>query len=79
MEQSNISRDHIAMEAMKVFLDKCGTPYHTLWDKVKKALGFGYSRNWDSNKQTPMFIAQYSYCIADAMIEEREKKRTSAE
>ncbi len=71
MEQINISRDHIAMEAMKVLLARCEMPYFTIWGKIKRALGLSYTTFWVTNYAQN--LAKHSYRIADAMIEWRSK------
>ena len=70
--ESNISRDHIAMEAMKTIIEKSSTTNQTLWNKIRFYLGLGKMRNTSNlidTKQTAMIAYQY----ADAMIEERER------
>ncbi|WP_289202121.1 hypothetical protein [Xylanibacter rodentium] len=67
MEQSNISRDHLAMEAMKVLL-----PYHlkedlTLVERIRRLLGLPVRvRTYNSDA-----LAAEAYQIADSMIGQR--------
>lgn len=42
MAESNISRDHIAMEAMKVLMQKNVSEYMTFKNKIKKLFGLEY-------------------------------------
>lgn len=71
MEQSNISRDHVAMEAMKVLM-----PYYlerkmTLKEKIKILLGLPVAvGSYDAD-----MLAIEAYGIADAMIKAREYKQ----
>lgn len=68
--ESNISRDHIAMEAMKVLLEKTVSKHLTLRNRIRKFFGKGYKGEIQLNSKT---IAITSYTIADAMIAQREK------
>lgn len=70
--ESNISRDHIAMEAMKTLIEKSTATKQTLWNKVKFYLGFGRIDN-KTNIPEPKQTARLAYRYADAMIEERER------
>ena len=67
---SNISRDHIAMEAMKVLMQKTVSENLTLKNRIRRFFG-------RSHKSVTIFdikgLAELSYKIADAMIEQREK------
>lgn len=74
--ESNISRDHIALEAMKILLEGGGSlnasPL-TFLDRIKKYFGFPFMGEIQDN-----YIQEISKCayeIADAMISEREKGR----
>jgi hypothetical protein len=70
MAVSNISRDHIAMEAMKVLMEKTVSNNLTLKNRIRQFFGL-------NNKTYTAFdekmIAKLSYNIADAMIAQREK------
>lgn len=67
---SNISRDHIAMEAMKILLEKTVTKHLTLRNRIRKFLGRDYDANVKFDSET---IAKISYKLTDAMIAQREK------
>lgn len=67
---SNISRDHIAMEAMKVLMQKTVTKNLTLKNRIRKFFGKNYNTEVQLDNKT---IAKISYNMADAMIEQREK------
>lgn len=68
--ESNISRDHIALEAMKCIMMKAKRR-RTLWNRVV-TLFFPFKEismiNYNSEKQV-----KAAYQIADAMIKERSK------
>lgn len=70
MAGSNISRDHIAMEAMKVFMEKNVTVSLTLKNRIRRFLGMSYKSVTVLDYKG---IAKLSYNIADAMIAQREK------
>lgn len=72
MAGSNISRDHIAMEAMKVIMEKTTSDSMTMKNRIKKFLGMNY-RTFIAFDQKA--IAKLSYEMADAMIAQREKIR----
>lgn len=67
---SNISRDHIAMEAMKVLMQKTVSKHLTLKNWIRKIFGRDYNANVKFDSKT---LAKASYSIADAMIAQREK------
>ncbi len=67
---SNISRDHIAMEAMKVLMQKTVSENLTLKNRIRKFFGKDYNSKVQLDNKT---IAKISYNMADAMIEQREK------
>ena len=69
--ESNISRDHIALEAMKVILEKGIEREQTLWNKIKVLLGGEIRRNIRFPYEHS--LAKQAYKYADAMIAEREK------
>lgn len=70
--ESNISRDHIALEAMKCMM-MAAKRRRTLWDRVvtlffpSKEAGI---TNYNSGKQ-----AKAAYQIADAMIKGRNRTK----
>lgn len=70
--ESNISRDHIALEAMKIIMEKSYVREQTIWNKIGVLFGFGHS-SIDSFFK-PSFAARKAYEYADAMIAEREKE-----
>lgn len=70
---SNISRDHIALEAMKVVMDKYNYKKQTIWNKIWVALGGKI--NTKTSLGSPSKIAEIAYSFADAMIAERRKER----
>lgn len=70
--ESNISRDHIAMEAMTILLNKTTELNTTIIDKIKSLFVADYS---NVNCFDPEMIAKEAYSIADAMIAEREKEK----
>lgn len=61
--ESNITRDHIALEAMKILMQKR--------INVKKNL---FGNVISINSIDKFLLANEAYNIADAMIAEREKK-----
>nr|DAL63080.1 MAG TPA_asm: hypothetical protein [Caudoviricetes sp.] len=67
---SNISRDHIAMEAMKVLMQKTVSKDLTLKNRIRKFFGKDYNVQVVYNSET---LAEASYAMADAMIAQREK------
>lgn len=75
--ESNISRDHIALEAMKIIMEKSFTRQQTIWNKIAMLFGFGHSST-DSFLKS-VFVARKAYDYADAMIAEREKEKTDNE
>lgn len=67
MEQSNISRDHIAMEAMKVLLPVYLKEDLTLIERIRRLLGLPIKiQTYDADH-----LAAEAYGIADAMIRAR--------
>ena len=72
--ESNISRDHIALEAMKIILAK--TTREITTPKVRLKAWLGYAISFKSSTSYPdlEILARMSYDIADAMIEERERR-----
>ena len=72
MEQSNISRDHIALEAMKIMYGKMSFGRLSLINRIRKWLGLEV-RDQGYTSASYAFIARESYRLADAMLAEREK------
>lgn len=70
--ESNISRDHIALEAMKIIIETSFYREETLWNKIRALFGFGHNATDCIMKGT--VAAKRAYEYADAMIEEREKR-----
>lgn len=69
--ESNISRDHIALEAMKVHLAKSLVPRQTIFNRIACALGLAAPKiTYYSNVEG---VADFAYQQADAMIAAREK------
>lgn len=71
MAESNISRDHIAMEAMKILLENTISKHLTLKNRIRNFFGRNYNAN--VNFVDSETLAKASYTIADAMIAQREK------
>lgn len=71
--ESNISRDHIALEAMKVIMKANIVNQRTIWDIVKRAFT-GNGGEAKARCLNPEKCAEFAYLYADAMIAEREKK-----
>lgn len=72
MNESNISRDHIALEVMKIILDKSIKQRITPVQRIRKLAGLRYEvRSFFIHN--PGNVAEAAYEIADAMIAEREK------
>lgn len=70
MAGSNISRDHIAMEAMKVLMQKNVSEYMTFKNKIKKLFGLEYKSVIAYDEE---WLAKMAYDFSDAMIAQREK------
>lgn len=68
MNESNISKDHIALEAMKVLLKKS--------TRFKKSRLSGEVK---CDLINPEEIAEVAYDYADAMIAERERRNQQQE
>lgn len=77
MEQSNISRDHIAMEAMKILMQETTREMLTPLNRLKRWLGLPY-KSWSGGIELAQ-MAKLSHDIADAMVAEREKRNTAME
>lgn len=69
---SNISRDHIALEAMKMIMSRYNYKTQTIWNKIWVA--FGGRVNIKTSLGSPIKIAEIAYSFADAMIAERRKE-----
>lgn len=70
MAGSNISRDHIAMEAMKVLMEKTVSNNLKLTGRIKRFFCLNHKTYTVFDEK---MIAKLSYEIADAMIAQREK------
>lgn len=70
--ESNISRDHIALEAMKAIMDKYNYKTQSVWNKIWVLLG-GKIRT-KTSFGNPSRIASIAYAFADAMLAERRKE-----
>lgn len=76
MEQSNISRDHIALEAMKIIMQATTHEIINPVQRFKRWLGMTH-KSWLGGMSSPeniANIARKAYDIADAMVAKREKK-----
>lgn len=71
-QESNISRDHIALEAMKVIMRETTHEITTPVARVRRWLGLPH-KSWLGGLN-PGQLAAKSYDIADAMVAERENK-----
>ncbi len=70
--ESNISRDHIALEAMKIIYGKTSFARLSPINRLRKLFGLSIpSQGYTSWGYEP--IAKEAYSLADAMIAEREK------
>lgn len=69
--ESNITRDHIALEAMKVIMEKTITKDLSLIGRIWKFFT-GYIRSTTMNQYSPEKVAEIAYVFADAMIAQRE-------
>ena len=72
--ESNISRDHIALEAMKIILAKNTREITKPMVRFKAWLGDTEGFKSSTTFPDPKVLARMSYSIADAMIEERERR-----
>lgn len=70
--ESNISRDHIALEAMKMVMNKYNYKSQTVWNKIWVLLGG--KAHTKTSLGSPSKIAEIAYSFADAMIKERDKE-----
>lgn len=71
--ESNISRDHIALEAMKIIMEANTVRQRTIWDIVKRAFT-GKGGATSVRCLCPEGCAELAYRYADAMIAERGKE-----
>lgn len=69
--ESNISRDHIALEAMKVINSANVCVEQSIWNKI--AVLFGKPKVITVRHVNPSISAKMAYEYADAMLAEREK------
>lgn len=69
--ESNISRDHIALEAFKIMLEKGISKKQSFWNKIAEFLGGSVHEK--INLPNDESLARNAYRYADAMISEREK------
>lgn len=76
--ESNISRDHIAMEAMKVIIRVSHVRQRTLWDWFR-VLFLGRKPSAYNHTILEKDCARCAYEYADAMIAEREKINEKSE
>lgn len=74
MNESNISRDHIAMEVMKILLDKSIVKSVPLIDKIRAFFGMPINAVTLTTVNHEQ-LAKNAYKIADKMIKEREKDK----
>ena len=68
MNESNISKDHIALDVMKVLLEK--------YAKFKRSM---LREGVEPYLVNPNVIAKVAYDYADAMIAERERRNQQQE
>ena len=74
MEQSNITYDHIALEAMKIIMDKTMNTTSTPLQRLRQWLGID-ARHSTMSHSSVHFVAHLAYQFADAMMAEREKRQ----
>lgn len=72
-QESNISRDHIALEAMKVIMRETTHEVTNPLERIKRWLGLPY-KSWLGGLNLGRLAAQ-SYDIADAMVAERLRRK----
>ena len=75
--ESNITRDHLAMEVMKVIMDKCVKARIPLKTRIKML--FGIPAACGVVVPNPEFLAQISYKVSDAMIAARRQAEEKEE
>lgn len=71
--ESNISRDHIALEAMKIIYEKSICHRITPLNRIKAWLGMKHAIT-TTFRHNVNEIARVAYKIADSMIAARENK-----
>ena len=69
--ESNISRDHIALEAFKIMLEKGICKKQSFWNKIAEFFGGDFKEK--INLPNDESLVRNAYRYADAMIAEREK------
>lgn len=70
--ESNISYDHVALEAMKQIMHETMHEMVTPLNRLKRWLGLPY-RSWLGGLP-PEQLARQAHCLADAMMAERAKR-----
>lgn len=75
-QESNISRDHIALEAMKVIMRETTHEITTPVARVRRWLGLPH-KSWLGGLTSGQLAAK-SYGIADAMVAERQCRKGGA-
>lgn len=71
MAESNISRDHIAMEAMKILLQKHSVKQQSILNRIGASLGLCYPKV--ALHINTKIVSIMAYEMADDMIAQREK------
>lgn len=69
--ESNISKDHIALEAMKILLKETMFDNTSICGRVKRFFCKGSKMTSMTNAQD---VAKMAYDYADAMVAERERR-----
>lgn len=69
-KESNITRDHLAMVAMKVIMEKSVRRRMPLKERIKSMFGKPVVER--ITMLNPVLVAEVSYKVADAMIARRE-------
>ena len=72
-QESNISRDHIALEAMKVIMRETTHEIAPPVARIRRWLGLPY-KSWLGGLDLGQLAAK-SYDIADAMVAERLRRK----
>lgn len=75
--ESNISRDHIALEAFKIMLEKGICKRQSFWNKILSFLGGSVHEK--INLPNDESLVRNAYRYADAMIAERNKEKSVEE
>lgn len=76
MEQSNISRDHIALEAMKVIMQTTTREMLSPLNRLKRLLGITHVSS--TIGITYENLAAKAHDVADAMMAERERRNAKS-